>query len=56
MSSKVRMRKVQTAQTMRRSYNKAIDGDEQPDAMNDQFKSMYSQAYGSSFDNRHGSR
>jgi hypothetical protein len=41
MSSKVKMRPVTTAQSMRRSYNKIIDGDD-----NDPYQSMYSQAFG----------
>lgn len=36
------MRKVQTAQTMRRSYNRVIDGDDKDDSDNNPFKTMYS--------------
>ena len=41
MSSKLKMRPVTTAQSMRRSYNKAIDSDKY-----DPYQSMYSQAFG----------
>ena len=41
MSSKLKMRPVTTAQSMRRSYNKAIDNDQY-----DPYQSMYSQAFG----------
>lgn len=37
------MRPVHTSQSMRRSYNKAIDGG---DAGENPFQSMYSQAFG----------
>ena len=38
------MRPVQTANSLRRSYNKAIDGD----ASGDPYTSMYQQAFGNS--------
>ena len=42
--SKIKMRPVQTANSLRRSYNKAIDGD----ASGDPYTSMYQQAFGNS--------
>ena len=46
------MRKVPTAQNVSRSYNRVIDGDEKDDSYNNPFKTMYSQAYGSSLDDK----
>lgn len=47
--SKVKMRPVTTSkmQSMRRSYNRAIDGDEIPDQTSgNPYQSMYNQAFG----------
>ena len=46
------MRPVTTSkmQTMRRSYNKVIDGEGEPDQIvGDPYQSMYSQAFGGRF-------
>ena len=43
MSGKIKMRSVQTANGLRRSYNAALDDDE---SVANPYRSMYQQAYG----------